>query len=55
MCFIKEGFYRTHNISKRKLYESGSNNIGVHRCLLPRQIRTRKACKARKHGTFGTT
>ena len=24
-------------------------------CLLPRQIQTRKADKARKHGTFGTT
>ena len=24
-------------------------------CLLPRQIQTRKADKARKHGTFGNT
>ena len=34
---------------------AGSDNFGIQRCLLPRQIRTRKADKARKHGTFGTT
>lgn len=34
---------------------AGSDNSGIPGCLLPRQIQTRKACKARKHGVFVTT
>lgn len=34
---------------------TGSDNLGFQRCLSFRQIQTRKAEKARKHGTFGTT
>ena len=42
-------------VCRKMLLKYGRDCRILSGCLLPRQIRTRKAEKARKHGTFGTT